>query len=319
MLSVILQRGVVLTDNRRLPLARQFTLDELGRGVDLRDGSGVAAELYRLKHGGVRDQERYREIEATFTHLTKRTLGLRARSAPADGEATRLFATREASDRNWKALETDVVRGDYIDPRAGKTLFRVVATTWLESRDVDPATMIRYESLWRLHVKPVFGRRGVGSIRPSQIQAFIARLKRDYGQSTAAGAYLVLQGSLALAVTDGLIKTSPAKAGTVTKPRAGNVGSKVVAWTDDQAGAVIDAHPEVQRLIPVIMAGTGMRIGEVLGLDAADFDFTGHVLHVRRQLKKLGREHVWALPKNDLERDVPLSAWVEAATLAYIS
>jgi integrase len=234
-------------------------------------------------------------------------------------EATRLFATKEAADRNWKTLETDVARGDYVDPRAAKTLVRVVAKTWLESRDVDPSTMIRYESLWRLHVEPAFGRRGVGSIRPSQIQAFIARLKREYGQSTAAGAYLVLQGVLALAVTDGLIKTSTARAETVTKPRAGLVGSKVVAWSDDQVAAVIDAHPEDQRLIPVLMAGTGMRIGEVLGLDIADFDFTGHVLHVRRQLKKLGPAYVWALPKNDLERDVPLSGWVEAATLAFIS
>jgi hypothetical protein len=121
-----------------------------------------------------------------------------------------------------------------------KTIVRVVAKTRLESRDVDPSTMIRYESVWRLHVKPEFGWHGVGSIRPSQIQAFIATLKRGYSQSTAAGAYLVLQGILALAVTDGLIKASPAKSETVTKPRAGLVGSKVVAWTDDEAAAVID-------------------------------------------------------------------------------
>ena len=31
------------------------------------------------------------------------------------------------------------------------------------------------------------------------------------------------------------------------------------------------------------------------------------VIHVRRQVKKLGREFVFALPKNDTERTVPLS------------
>jgi integrase len=93
----------------------------------------------------------------------------------------------------------------------------------------------------------------------------------------------------------------------------------VTAWTDDQAAAVIDAHPDDLRLIPVLMAATGLRIGEVLALAKDDFDFTAHVVHVRRQLKKLGADHIWALPKNDLERDVPLPGWAEAVTLAFIS
>jgi integrase len=233
-------------------------------------------------------------------------------------ERARGFPTREAAERNWKTMEADVARGDYVDPRAGKTPVRVVARTWLDSRDVDPATLIRYESLWRLHVEPEFGRRGVGNVRPSQIQAFLAKLRREHGQSTAAGAYLVLQGILGLAAADGLIRDSPAKAGTITKPRSG-IGTRVVAWTDDQAAAVIDAHPENLRLIPVLMAATGLRIGEALALAADDFDFDDHVLHVRRQLKRLGAEHVWALPKSDRERDVPLPGWAEAATLAYVS
>ena len=126
------------------------------------------------------------------------------------------------------------------------------------------------------------------------------------------------QGVLALAVSDDLIKKSPARADTVTKPRAG-IGARVIAWSDDRVEAVIDAHPEEQRLIAVLMAGTGLRIAEALAVSIDEFDFVHHVLHVRRQLKKLGTVHVWALPKNDLERDVPLASWVEDAVLAFIS
>ena len=233
-------------------------------------------------------------------------------------EVARAFASKEAADRNWRTMETDVDRGDYIDPRAAKTPLRAIAQMWLDTRNVDPSSAIRYESLWRLHVGPEFGRRSVGSIRPSQIEAFLTRLSREYGKSTAAGAYLVLQGILGYAVADGLIKVSPAKAGTVTKPRS-DTGPKLVAWSDDQAEAVIAAHPADQRLIAVLMAATGLRIGEVLALAVDDFDFEQHVLHVRRQLKKLGPDHVWALPKNDRERQVPLGTWAEDATLAYIS
>ena len=46
-----------------------------------------------------------------------------------------------------------------------------------------------------------------------------------------------LQGVLALAVSDDLIKKSQARADTVTKPRAG-IGPKVIAWGDDRVEAV---------------------------------------------------------------------------------
>ncbi|NIK61354.1 hypothetical protein BJY22_007071 [Kribbella shirazensis] len=38
-----------------------------------------------------------------------------------------------------------------------------------------------------------------------------------------------------------------------------------------------------------------------------DVDFEEVVIRVRRQVKKLGREFVFALPKNDTERTVPMS------------
>lgn len=40
---------------------------------------------------------------------------------------------------------------------------------------------------------------------------------------------------------------------------------------------------------------------------------------MRRQLKKLGREHAYGLPKNDRERDVPLPEWTAAAVRAHVA
>jgi AAA domain, putative AbiEii toxin, Type IV TA system len=90
-MSAILQRGILLTDNRRLPLGRRFMVDELNRPVDLRDGSGVAAELYRLQNGSIRQRKRYAQVAATFTELTGRALGLRTSSAPPDGHGAALI------------------------------------------------------------------------------------------------------------------------------------------------------------------------------------------------------------------------------------
>jgi hypothetical protein len=83
-MSAVLRREVVLTDNRRVPLERRFGLEDLGRELDLRDGAAVGAELFRLRNGYPSEQGRFAEIQATFRVLTGRELGLRARS---DGSA----------------------------------------------------------------------------------------------------------------------------------------------------------------------------------------------------------------------------------------
>lgn len=85
-MNLVLQRGIVLTDNRRLPLQRRFPLSELSGPVDLRDGAAVGGEIFRLKNGDAAEKERFRQIQSTFKSLTGRDLDLRARPA-ADGEA----------------------------------------------------------------------------------------------------------------------------------------------------------------------------------------------------------------------------------------
>jgi hypothetical protein len=83
-LSAVLQRGIVLTDNRRLPLKRRFTLEELRQPADLRDGAAVGVELYRLKNGYPGERERFQQIRATFKELTRRDLDVRSRPVPQD-------------------------------------------------------------------------------------------------------------------------------------------------------------------------------------------------------------------------------------------
>jgi hypothetical protein len=227
-------------------------------------------------------------------------------------EQSQAFGIKDAADKHWKAMETNRERGEYVDPKAGRELMRGVGKRWLASRSVDPSSVIRYESLGRLHVEPVFGRRQVKAVKPSDIQAFLATLGRTFGNSTAAGCYLILQGCFELAMADGQIKRNPARSPVVTKPRAG-LGGKVQAWADETVWKVIDARPDHLGLMAVLMAACGLRIAEAMALSVDDIDFDAQEVHVRRQLKKLGEDHVFGLPKSDLERDVPLPEWAAAS------
>ena len=89
-IRLILQRGIALTDNRRLPLQRRFPLSALNGPVDLRDGAAVGAEIFRLKNGDTQEKERFREIQAMFRSLSGgRDLDVRARPASVEeGETT---------------------------------------------------------------------------------------------------------------------------------------------------------------------------------------------------------------------------------------
>jgi ABC-type arginine transport system ATPase subunit len=92
-LNSILQRGVVLTDNRRLPLARAYELGELRAPADLQDGSKVPGELYRLKNGSLEQRERYEDIRKLFTHLVGCSFEVQAVPDPAKADGLLIDVT----------------------------------------------------------------------------------------------------------------------------------------------------------------------------------------------------------------------------------
>jgi len=227
---------------------------------------------------------------------------------PNDEERSKAFTTKVAASKYGAQMETDRERGEYVDPSAGKVRLEEIGPRWLMSRSVDPSSQIQYESKWRLHVQPVFGGRQVKSIRPSEIAVWLTELTATFGPSTARSAFLVLFGCLELAVADEILKRNPARSKIVKRPAT--VDPDIIAWPTETVDAIVEGHPEQYRLIPIIGAATGLRQGEIFALSPADFDFDERVIRVRRQVKKLGKDFVFALPKNDRERVVPMSAWI---------
>jgi integrase len=227
---------------------------------------------------------------------------------PDGTEKSRAFRTQTAATVHWKAMEADKDRGDYHNPDAGKVLFGVFGKRWLDSRIVDPASMIRYEASYRLHVAPVFAHHEVRAIRPSRIQGWIRDLSERFGPSTVITAFLVLQGILDLALADEAIRKNAAKSPVVQVPV--HQAADIEVWDDAVIVALADAHPSQLRAIPELAASLGMREGELFGLAEEDIDLDGEkVVRVRRQFKAIGRAFVFALPKNDRERIIPLSDW----------
>ena len=119
------------------------------------------------------------------------------------------------------------------------------------------------------------------------------------------------------AVDDGLVNRNPCSARSVRAPRPPD--RKVVPWTAGQVQAVRDVLPERYRALADVGRWLGLRQGEAFGLAVEDVDFLRRVVHVRRQVKRLGNALVFAPPKGGKDREVPLPNSVGLLLSAHIA
>jgi integrase len=216
---------------------------------------------------------------------------------------------KKAADDFLLKIEGDKRRGAYIDPSAGRLTFGEFVRTWLDSQTFDAST--RNSVTWRLNAQilPFFEQRELGAIRPTDIRAWIRAMQdRNVATSYQAGCFAHLSSIMSAAVDDKIIRENPCHARTVVRPRP--VEQKVVPWTRARVAAMRLAMAERFKIVMVLGAGCGLRQGELFGVSPDDFDREAGVLHVVRQVRVIDGKQVFALPKRNKTRDVPLAASV---------
>lgn len=234
-----------------------------------------------------------------------------------DGRKRRKTFTKKVDAEAFaKAVETDKIRGAYIDPDAGRITFKKYAEEWLTNQTFEPTTREQVELRLRLHVYPVLGSKMLSQIKPSTIQAWLSGLSgaASYRRVILANVSTVLSA----AVDDERISKNPCKAGSVKAPKRED--HKVVPWTVERVAAVREALPDQWRIALDLGVGLGLRQGEVFGLSPDDVDFLRGTVKVQRQVKILaGNRLVFGLPKGGKKRTVPLPAAVRELLAAYLA
>ncbi|WP_328973033.1 tyrosine-type recombinase/integrase [Streptomyces sp. NBC_00239] len=223
------------------------------------------------------------------------------------------FETKAAADNRAAEVDVELRHGTYVAPSATKETLASYAQKWLEANSAGPTTALRYEATVRNHITAHLGRRELRSLnQPSTIQGWIRKLQdTDLGASTIEGIFDVLSSILGAAVDDGLLPKNPCKASSVKLPTV--TKKKVVPWTLERVRAVIAGLPKRFQGGGKLAFGCGLRQGEVFGIADTDIDFKGGWIHVNRQVRIVGTKAVFALPKGNRIRSVPLSAQLAAA------
>ncbi len=179
-------------------------------------------------------------------------------------------------------------------------------------------TVDTYRNLLHRHVLPTFGARPVPAITVADVECWWAALcGKRYSRKHLGNARGVLTAILKRAVTSGLLMRNRADA------IAGRIGRenrevRQAEWlTEAELSQVLRvAETREHRYYPhlLTLASTGLRLGEVLGLQLPDVDLPRAKLRVRRGIRK----YRVGSPKSGKARtvDVPastigvLEAWI---------
>ncbi|MDF1595752.1 MAG: tyrosine-type recombinase/integrase [Acidimicrobiia bacterium] len=225
-------------------------------------------------------------------------------------ENGRYRARYQAPDRRWRSrtfdrridaqrwLNNELVkldRGEWVDPRAGRVLFESVAERWLAGRvALRKSTQARDRSYLHSLVLPHLGDKPVGSVQPSDLEAWVADLMAEgKAPATVQKAWQIASGVFRLAVRDRLIALSPAR--DVRLPKIER--SEPVAFTVEEVMRLADAIDPRYRALVLVGAFGGLRIGELAGLQLGDFDPLRSLIRVRRTASDVRGEVIVGPPK----------------------
>lgn len=217
-------------------------------------------------------------------------------------------------------VETDINRGQWLDPAGGLVSFRDYAERWRAIQVHRASTAAQIETNLRLHVYPRLGDRPLARIRPTDLQAFIKDLSsgpRPLAPATVEVVFAWTATIFKAALEDGLIAKSPCRKIGRPEVEQGRVQPLPVQTVE----ALIDAVPARYRALIVLGAGTGVRLGEALGLTNDRVIWLARQVEINRQLVRItGGEPVFGpvKDKKNRPRTIPLPQVVVDALAAHV-
>ena len=199
--------------------------------------------------------------------------------------------TKKAAQAELIRLLADVENGTAVDP--SKVTVGEYVLTWLDgATHLAPKTIERYRELAEHQIVPHLGSTILQKLRPSQISDWHATLLRAGGRNgrplaprTVGHAHRVLHSALARAAKVEAVSRNVA--GVLAPPKV--EVQEIESLTDLQIADVL-SRLEGHILYPIVATalGTGMRRGELCGLQWGAVDLDQATISVERSLEQTG-------------------------------
>lgn len=231
--------------------------------------------------------------------ITKRANGRYLAQVTIDRKrVTRVFDTRREAQEWITTTTRQVARGLRFNSLT--TTVDELLAEWLVSKQAKtrPATIESYRRMARLYLSPELGRLKLKDLSAARVQAFYNDLqRRETGARTIVICHQVLHGFLDYAQRQGLVAQNWSKLAEVPRHEK----REMSVWDESQVSQFlqfINADP-FYRLV----FATGMRRGEIIGLQWKDIDWQAGMIQVRRQVcEPEGGGFIFQNPKTERGR-----------------
>lgn len=200
----------------------------------------------------------------------------------------RTFRTKVEAEDWLTSQQASMMTGTHVSPRLSETPFAEVVAAWKESwpNRLSPTTARRYESILSTYLIPAFGQVPVGRIDHGAVQRFINKLSAQTGDDAPApgtirNVFAVLRTAMASGVRLGMVRVNPCT--NINLPRANR--EPMLFLTADEVRKLAETIDPHYKTLIWTAAITGLRAGELAGLQRQDVDLLRGVIHVRRSIR----------------------------------
>jgi integrase len=145
-----------------------------------------------------------------------------------------------------------------------------------------PSTIHAAESHLRNQILPFLGKIRLSELGTENQQMFVTRLSGTVSRKTLLNVLGTLSSMLRTAQNWGYVSQAVSFSKLALPERS--VREQAHRFSAEQVRAIIAMANGQYRVMFAIAAMTGLRAGEILGLQSRDFDFEGRLVHIRRSV-----------------------------------
>jgi integrase len=227
---------------------------------------------------------------------------------------------KETALRVAKAIRERLARGDLLlEQIAEDETLDAYARSWLKALhgSLKASTIAFYTDNLERHVLPLLGTRSVRSLTRADCRQLVAVSRgKGLAVNTVKGIARTLSVVLSQAVEDDKLPANPALRMGRYLRRGDEAPAEIHPLSSDEAAHLVAVAAEhFPRWQPWILCAlrTGLRLGELLGLQWGDVDWNGRFLVIQRNIVK----GVLTSPKSHQRRRVDMSAQLAQTLLAW--
>jgi len=193
----------------------------------------------------------------------------------------RVTFTTKGEARGWlTGVETDLARGDWIDPSRAKVSFADWAQTWRAGIvDLRPSTFARDMGYLDRYLIPAFADKRLGDIDLAAVRRWVADMSASgLAPATVVKGAQILSKIMRSAVEEGILRANPCV--NVKLPRIERTEMRFLSPSEvDRLAEAIDAR---YRAAVILGAYGGLRAGELFGLRISRLNLETQSLDVSR-------------------------------------